>query len=502
MSIATAKKGMNSMFSKAIAALFVLLISNTVVAQQTQGLAPTALIEFVASGVVVPGPVTSIQASEGDFVQFTAQDSSDPNVPSSPLAYQWQQIAGPNGESFAFNNPLFNIIVPFVGGGGGIMTYQVTVTNALGLSASATVNIQIKVGNHLPVASVVQPSQPFAEGSLVTIDASASFDPDGDPLTYSWSQRGGPANIPLIALDLTNPAKPTFTAPVVGTLATYVFLLIVSDGQLTSQIAVSLQTVPTHHAPIANAGTNATAAFGDRVTLDGTGSSDPDGNLLTYTWTQTSGPAVTLNFANPAKPTFVAPASTSTLAFSLTVSDVYLASVPAAVTVSVFPANEIPNCANAHGNKTLIWPPNQTFARIKIRGLETEPSVQTSDTSGDDGEGSADSDDSNEDGYRNTVRVTSITQDEPTSGTFKGYLSPDAIVQSTRPNGKPRIRDLIMLRREESPTGDGRVYGINFTVTNTLSGLTCTAAVKVCVPTKRKNGQCVDSGQNYNSLTP
>jgi hypothetical protein len=498
MSIATAKKGMNSMFSKAIAALFVLLISNAVVAQQTQGLAPTALIESIANGAVVPGPVTSVQANEGDFVQFDAQDSSDPNVPSSPLTYQWQQISGPNGQSFAFNNPIFNIEVPFIGGFGGIMTYQLTVTNALGLSASATVNIQIKVSNHPPQVSVVQPTQPFAEGSLVTIDASATFDPDGDPLSYTWTQFAGPA----VVLDLTNPAKPTFTAPAVGTLTNYIFELLVNDGQATGEIVVSLQTVPAHHAPIANAGTNATAAFGDLVTLDGTGSSDPDGNLLTYTWTQTSGPAVTLNFANPAKPTFVAPASTSTLAFSLTVSDVYLASAPAAVTVSVFPANEIPNCANAHGNKTLIWPPNQTFARVKIRGLETEPSVQTSDTSGDDGEGSADSDDSNEDGYRNTVRVTSITQDEPTSGTFKGDLSPDAIVQSTRPNGKPRIRDLIMLRREESPTGDGRVYGINFTVTNTLSGLTCTAAVKVCVPTKRKNGQCVDSGQNYNSLTP
>jgi hypothetical protein len=185
----------------------------------------------------------------------------------------------------------------------------------------------------------------------------------------------------------------------------------------------------------------------------------------------------------------------------LTVSDVYLASAPAAVTISVFPPDAIPNCGNAHANETQLWPPNQTFARIKIRGLEADPKFPAADNSGDMGESNGDSDDSNEDNYRNVVRVTSITQDEPTVGAFKGDLSPDAIVQSTRPNGKSRTRDLIMLRREEVPGGDGRVYTVHFGVTNTISGATCNGAVSVCVPSKRgKNGLCVDSGQNYNSF--
>jgi probable HAF family extracellular repeat protein len=205
---------------------------------------PTALIESVVNGVVQPGPVTSIQVNEGDFIQFTAQDSSDPNIPSSPLTYLWQQISGPSGQSFAFNNPLFNIIAPFVGGGGGTMTYQLTVTNALGLSANATVNIQIKVANHAPVASIVQPAQPFAEGSLVTIDASATYDPDGNALTYTWTQTQGPPGFGSIALNLTNPAKPTFTAPAVGAPAKFQFELVVSDGQLTSVAIVNLQTIP------------------------------------------------------------------------------------------------------------------------------------------------------------------------------------------------------------------------------------------------------------------
>jgi hypothetical protein len=456
-------------------------------------LAGIAHAQLAPNAVIAGG---TVQANEGDFIVLDASGSTDPNSPPSPLTFLWTQIGGPTGQSFVFNNSSINVIVPFVGVGG-IMTYQVTVTDGFNLSSSTTVNIQIKTVNHAPIAIIVQPMQPFLAGATVALDASPSFDFDGDPLTYTWIQASGPP----VTLNLSNPAIPTFTAPALPGLSFYEFAVVVSDGQLDAVAFVSLHTLPQHNPPIANAGSAETVGFGDLVTLDGTGSTDPDGNALTYNWTQTAGPAVVLDFTNPARPTFVAPASTSVLTFALTVNDVYLSSAPATVGISVFPPDSIPNCASAHGNKSAIWPLNQTFARVKIRGLEADPKFPSADASGDDGEGSADADDPGEDNSRNIVRVTSITQDEPTANAFKGDLSPDAINQSTRPNGKPRIRDLTMLRRENVPGDDGRVYTINFTATNTLSGATCNGAVTVCAPTKRgKNGQCVNSGQNYNSF--
>lgn len=84
---------------------------------------------------------------------------------------------------------------------------------------------------------------------------------------------------------------------------------------------VTYKASSANQAPTANAGPDQAVTISSTVTLDGTGSSDPDGTIASYAWTQISGTSVTLSSASASQPTFTAPSSPATLVFGLTVTD-------------------------------------------------------------------------------------------------------------------------------------------------------------------------------------
>jgi hypothetical protein len=98
-----------------------------------------------------------------------------------------------------------------------------------------TVLMSVVKGNQAPVSNA-GPDQNVAQHSVVSLDGSGSFDPDGDSITYSWTQTSGTA----VTLSTTTAIKPTFTSATSGVL---VFALTVSDGGLTSQVDVVTITV-------------------------------------------------------------------------------------------------------------------------------------------------------------------------------------------------------------------------------------------------------------------
>ncbi len=167
--------------------------------------------------------------------------------------------------------------------------------------------------NHAPVANA-GPDQTVNAGETVRLDGSNSTDPDGDALTYEWTQTGTPA----VTLTGADTAKPTFEAPANGTAL--FFALEVMDGH--HMIATDTVAISVNHAPVANAGPDQTVDTRTRVQLDGSGSSDSDsGNTLSYKWAQTGGPAAAFSGATSSRPTFTAPVTAALLTFKLTVSD-------------------------------------------------------------------------------------------------------------------------------------------------------------------------------------
>ncbi|MBL6771487.1 MAG: BspA family leucine-rich repeat surface protein [Rhizobiales bacterium] len=110
------------------------------------------------------------------------------------------------------------------------------------------------------------------------------------------------------------------------------------------------------NAPVADAGSNQTVSSAATVTLDGSGSSDADGNSITYAWSQTSGTSVTLSSSTASQPTFTAPTIDSDntsyeLVFSLTVTD-STGRVSSADTVTITVSNNAPT-ANAGPDQTV-----------------------------------------------------------------------------------------------------------------------------------------------------
>ncbi len=190
-------------------------------------------------------------------------------------------------------------------------------------------SVVVHVTNVAPVADAGTDVEVLVD-SPVTLDGSASTDADADTLTYSWVQQSGTA----VTLADANTASPSFTSP--GTVGTLVFELTVDDGHgltSTATVHIGIGVVP----PVADAGTDQSGITpGTTVTLNGTGSSDANpGGVLTYSWTQTSGPSVTLATPHASTTTFTAPTGPAPLVFQLDVSDQYGAENSASVTINV-----------------------------------------------------------------------------------------------------------------------------------------------------------------------
>jgi serine protease len=106
-------------------------------------------------------------------------------------------------------------------------------------------------------------------------------------------------------------------------------------------------TPPPNTPPIAEAGDTQTVEPGTEVSLDGSASSDADGNITSYAWTQTDGPEVDISNADAVQGSFIAPsvASLTDLVFTLTVTDNDGASTSDSVTISVGPRDSFPPVA-------------------------------------------------------------------------------------------------------------------------------------------------------------
>ncbi len=230
-----------------------------------------------------------------------------------------------------------------------------------------------------------------------------------------------------------------------------------------SQAVTKEWTKPSNLPPVANAGPDQVVEqanlAGTSVTLDGSGSTD-DGQIspLTYTWTWNDGSA------SGVSPTVTLPLGTTTV--TLTVFDGELSSTN---TVDITVQDTTAPTITASGEPKVFWSPNHKYETVSISDFVTSVTDICDASVGVD-----------------KIVITSVSSDEPedVTGNGDGNTMADIVIKDSH---------TVDLRVERQGDGNGRVYTINYKVTD-ASGNTATGSSQVWVPHDQNTGTAVDDG--------
>ena len=275
---------------------------------------------------------------EDTRVMLDGSSSSDPE--NDPLSYAWTQLSptsGP-GSNVVLSDP--SAVTPSFAGPAEllndvVLVFQLVVTSEDDNSQPDMVTISISAGvNDPPVADAGNDVE-AGEGTEVRLNGGQSSDPESEPLAFSWVQIAPESGNPGADLDLRNADRQiaTFITPsdIVDEIEVVFELTvsIVTDETIfsTDQVTITL-LAGANDPPTAEAGPNQRVAVGDMVTLDGSESSDPENEVLTYEWVQIDNgePTVVLSDDTAVMPTFEFPEpaegrAPGELIFRLTVTD-------------------------------------------------------------------------------------------------------------------------------------------------------------------------------------
>lgn len=188
------------------------------------------------------GPDQSVIESSPVTLSGLGSADSDGTI----VSYYWTQTGGPavTLSSAGALQPSFT--APPVGAAGANLTFALTVTDNEGLTSISNDSVQVAVSNSPDAAPIAIAGSDLSvgEGDTVFLNGTASFDPEGQPLTYFWVQTFGPQ----VKLENPTSANARFLVPEFNSKqmpVSMAFLLTVNDGQETSRDTVTVTITDT-----------------------------------------------------------------------------------------------------------------------------------------------------------------------------------------------------------------------------------------------------------------
>jgi hypothetical protein len=243
--------------------------------------------------------------------------------------------------SFDTTKPSFSFKAPsVVSGETKRMVFQLTVKDSENQSGSDQLIIMVVPANSAPIvdAGVDQTANENTKLNLLC----STTDPDGDMINASWSSSSSEVVI-------SNPTSLSTTVQLPAIVKDQVITMTCSatDGKLSSSDSMKINVVNTLNLPIiADAGADQTVNEDVKVSLDGSKSSDPEGQKISYMWTQVSGEPVMLSSSSSVTPSFTSPVVANgeikVLVFELKVFDNNGRESVDSVTITVDPTNSPP----------------------------------------------------------------------------------------------------------------------------------------------------------------
>lgn len=196
--------------------------------------------------VLISSPIDGTVFNEGDLISFVGS-ATDVEEGDLTTSLEWDTLDGSIGSGASFDK-----ILPI-----GKHDINARVADSEGASTKDKHVVYVNtLGNTAPIAIAGDDISVYVN-NLVTLDGSASSDPENDTLTYTWIQKEGPSTV-LIESEIVNP---TFTPDETGT---YVFKLMVNDGILDGFDSIII-TVSEQPAPPGGGGGGGSGGGGSKI---------------------------------------------------------------------------------------------------------------------------------------------------------------------------------------------------------------------------------------------
>ncbi len=295
----------------------------------------------------------------------TTLSGSGSDTDGSIASYAWTKLSGPSATLTNQNAAtllLSNLVV-------GVYTFQLSVTDNQGATATDAVTVTVLAANQAPTANAGSDVTITLPTSTAVLNGSGS-DPDGSIASYAWGKVSGPS-----AGTLTNATTPTLTLTGLAQ-GVYVFSLTVTDDKgftNTDEVTVTVNAVVVNAPPVANAGADNSITLPTNTTSFTGSGTDSDGTITSYTWIKVNGPACTLSGQATATLS-LSNLLAGSYTFRLTVTDNGGATGSDEVILTVQPqtVNQAP-VANAGADITLTLPANSTA--INGSGTDADGSI-------------------------------------------------------------------------------------------------------------------------------